>query len=105
ISCDWSDWLEPQLVLANGGTTDLTTLKWKSAKAGFGSVRVGKSAGGTAIAVDGKTYPKAIGTHAASVITYDLPANVVGFRASVAIDDGGMERKGKPSDAEVRFYV
>jgi|GEM_PF-46435 len=105
ISCDWSDWLEPQLVLANGTTTDLTTLKWKSAKAGFGSVHVGKSSGSNALLVDKKTYEKGIGTHAASVIAYDLPAGVVGFRASVAIDDGGMVRKGEPSDAEVRFLV
>ena len=105
ISCDWSDWLEPQLVMANGTTTDLTALKWKSAKAGFGSVRVGKSAGNAALLVDRKTHEHGLGTHAASVIVYDLPAGVVGFRASVAIDDGGMVRKGEPSDAEVRFLV
>src|SRR4051812_19304774 len=43
ISCDWSDWLEPKLIMADGTVTDLTTLTWKSAKSGSGKVNVGKN--------------------------------------------------------------
>ncbi|MDB6140533.1 MAG: rane-bound dehydrogenase domain protein [Verrucomicrobiaceae bacterium] len=35
-SCDWSDWLEPRLIMADGSSKDLTSLTWKSAKAGSG---------------------------------------------------------------------
>lgn len=104
-SCDWSDWIEPKLVMADGKITDLTTLKWKSAKAGFGGVNVGKSSGNRPLLVDKKNFERGLGTHAASTIVYELPAGAEKFQAQVAIDDGGMERNGGPSDAKVRFYV
>ncbi len=105
ISCDWSDWIEPQLVMADGTRKDLTTVPWRSAEAGFDEVRVGKATGSGPLLVDGKTYSQGIGTHAASIIAYALPAGVARFQARVAIDDGGMIRGGQPSDAAVRFQV
>ena len=105
ISCDWSDWLEPKLIMSDGTTTDLTTLPWKSAKAGSGKVNVNKNAMNGPLVVDQKTYEKGIGTHASSTIIFDLPPGVERFTAKVAIDDGGMIRKGAPSDASVRFHV
>ncbi|MEY4484275.1 MAG: hypothetical protein RL693_1727, partial [Verrucomicrobiota bacterium] len=104
-SCDWSNWIEPKLIMADGTTKDLTTLTWKSAKAGSGNVNLGKASGGGPLTVDGKTYEKGIGTHAASTIAYDLPAGAERFTARVAIDDGGMVRDKKPSDASVQFFV
>ncbi|MDB6170556.1 MAG: hypothetical protein JWM88_3420, partial [Verrucomicrobia bacterium] len=103
-SCDWSDWLEPKLVMADGSMKSLTELAWKTAVAGHGKVAIGKSYGGTALKVAEQTF-NGIGTHAASTIVYDLPEGVERFKARVAIDDGGMIRAGKPSDAKVRFYV
>lgn len=105
ISCDWADWIEPKLVLADGSTKDLTLLTWKSAVTGYGEARVGKNNDNGPLSVDGKTYDKGIGTHAASLIAYDLPAGVVRFTAKAAIDDGGMERGGQPSNASMRFRV
>ncbi len=104
-SCDWSDWLEPVLVLADGTTKDLTTLGWKWAEASSGKPALGKNYSGGPLKVAGKTYAKGIGTHANSVIGFDLPAGVVGFRSKVAIDDGGAIRDGKPSGADVKFMV
>ena len=104
-SCDWSDWLEPKLIMADGSVKDLTKLAWKSAKAGSGKVNIGKSNAGGPLLVDKKTYANGIGTHAASTIVYELPEGVERFTAKVAIDDGGMVRKGGPSDASVRFHV
>ena len=103
-SCDWSDWLDPKLVMADGTVTELTTLPWKSAKAGSGSVNVGKNAMGGPLLVEEKKY-EGIGTHASSMIIYALPEGVERFTAKVAIDDGGMVRLGKASDASVRFHV
>ena len=104
-ACDWSDWLDPVLVMADGSTQDLTTLKWRRAEALAGSVNVGKNQNKGPLVVAGKTFAKGIGTHANSVIAYDLPAGVVGFRSQVAIDDGGALRNNKPSRADVRFLV
>ncbi|NBY37607.1 MAG: dehydrogenase, partial [Verrucomicrobia bacterium] len=91
--------------MADGTTKDLTTLTWKWAEAGSGKPAVGKNYSGGPLKVSGKVYAKGVGTHANSVIGYDLPADVVGFRAKVAIDDGGAIRNGKPSNADVRFMV
>ncbi len=104
-SCDWSDWVEPKLIMADGTAKDLTSLKWKSAEAGSGHVQIGKTAMGGPLMVEQKSYPNSIGTHAISMIVYDLPAGVERFTAKVAIDDGGMMRGGKASIASVRFHV
>ncbi len=104
-SCDWAAWLEPQLIMADGKTVNLTSLKWKSARASHGQPNMGKNYEGKPVKVANKEYANAIGTHAASVIAFDLPPGVVRFKALVAIDDGGMQRSGKPSDADVKFLV
>ncbi|WP_395745762.1 PVC-type heme-binding CxxCH protein [Prosthecobacter sp.] len=105
ISCDWADWLEPKLIMADGSTQDLTKLKWKATSQGSGATHVGKSAMGKPLLVGGQTYTSGIGTHARSIIVYDLPQGVERFTAQAAIDDGGMERGGKPSNASVKFQV
>jgi len=105
ISCDWADWLDPKLIMADGSTKDLTKLPWKAASQGSGGTRVGKSAMGDALLVNGQKFENGIGTHARSVIVYDLPQGVTGFTAQAAIDDGGMERGGKASNASVKFQV
>lgn len=105
ISCDWADWLEPKLVMADGTSKNLGDLQWKAAKAGSGKVQVGKSYSGDALLVEKQAYPAGIGTHASSEIVYDLPEGAERFQAKVAIDDGGMVRSGKASDAHLRFFV
>lgn len=105
ISCAWANWIEPTLVLADGTTVDLTTLKWVSASAGAGTPNVGKSHIKSPLMVGGKEFAKGIGTHAASIIKYELPAGVEKFVSKVAIDDGGMERGGKPSGVKIKFLA
>jgi putative membrane-bound dehydrogenase-like protein len=105
ISCDWADWIEPEIVLADGAVIDLTTLRWRSSKQGSGSTVIGLNNQNKPITVDGKFLTKGIGTHADSLIAYDLPAGASKFRAKVAIDDGGMKRDGKLSGASVKFMV
>ena len=91
--------------MADGSVRDLTTLTWKSAKSGSGKVSIGKNYAGGPLLAEKKTFGKGIRTHAPSTIVFDLPAGVERFTAKVAIDDGGMVRAGKPSDASVRFHV
>ena len=105
ISCDWANWIEPVLEMADGSKRDLTSLKWKSADADHGKVLVGKNQSGTPLKVDGAVFEKGIGTHGSSLIVFDLPEGAVRFSARVGLDDGGIERGGKPSDASVQFRV
>lgn len=105
ISCDWANWIEPKIIMSNGAVKDLTELKWKAAEAGHGKTQVNKNIEGGALTVDKKTYAKGLGTHAGSWIAYELPAGAARFVSKVAIDDGGMVRSGKASDAQVRFAV
>ncbi len=105
ISCDWASWIEPKLILQDGTTVDLTALPWKSAKSGSGSAQLNKGYSNAPLTVGGQTFAKGIGTHAYSVIQYDLPAGAARFQAQVAIDDGGMIRNGQPSDAKIQFAL
>ncbi len=55
---------------------------------------VGKKAGGGALKVDGVPVKYGIGTHANSVIVYDIPAGTTEFRARGALDNGGTDQGG-----------
>ncbi|MEI6870874.1 MAG: PVC-type heme-binding CxxCH protein [Verrucomicrobiota bacterium] len=105
ISCAWANWIEPELIREDGTSIDLTTLSWSSATTGSGAVRIGKTNANTPLLVAGKAYEKGIGTHSESVIEYSLPEGIAGFRAKVAIDDGGAIRNGKPSGAQIQFLA
>ena len=103
-ACDWSDWIEPEVILADGTVVDLTKLKWKDVES-LGTTRVGKNYDGKPLKIDGKEYTRGIGTHSPSFIAFDLPGPAKSFRAKVGIDDGGAIRGGKPSSADVKFAV
>ena len=103
-SCDWANWIEPEVVLMDGKVLDLTQLKWKEAKA-LGQTRIGQNYDGKPLKVAGQVYARGIGTHANSFIAYELPGPAKSFRAKVAIDDGGAIRDNKPSTADVKFAV
>lgn len=105
FSFDWADWIEPKLTLKGGKTLDLTELKWRSSETSYGQSKVGKNIEGGSLLIDKKTYEKGIGTHAASTIVFDLPADVETFTAKVGLDDGGAFRDGKPTSAGVKFQV
>ncbi|WP_193726654.1 NPCBM/NEW2 domain-containing protein [Paenibacillus guangzhouensis] len=65
----------------------LTDLNWVSATAGWGTVQKDKSIGENTITLNGKTYAKGIGTHAASHITYNLNGQYARFTSDVGVDD------------------
>jgi hypothetical protein len=49
----------------------------------------------------GKTYPRGIGTHATSVITYAIPPGATRFRALAGPDDGALEQGGGQTAIEL----
>jgi hypothetical protein len=91
IDCDHADWLEPKLIEPNG-EKKLTDLKWISAHTQWGEVTISKSISGGELIVNGKKYSDGIGTHALSVIEYDLPAGFTHFKAKAGLDKGGTSQ-------------
>ena len=99
-ACDWADWAYPRLIEVNGEETKLTDLKWKSAKTAWGKVNLHKNCGGGSLTINDKAIHYGIGTHANSVIHYELPKDhqFIEFRTLAGIDKGGSDQKaGKAS--------
>ena len=98
FTADWTDWIEPTLIMEDGSKVKLSDVKMKQATAGWGGVVVNKNAGGTEMSVEGYT-PKnkngkvlGIGTHSNSVISFDVPAGAKSLEGAVAIDAGGTKQ-------------
>ncbi|MCB2379062.1 NPCBM/NEW2 domain-containing protein [Hymenobacter sp. BT635] len=101
IAWDHADWLSP--VLRNGPqTVPLSSIPWKMATAGWGKVTANKSVSGADLLVAGRTYEQGIGTHANSMIEYDLPAGFTRFQATVGLDNAGAAQN---TGGTVQFLV
>ena len=106
FSCDWADWAEPRLV-GPAGEQKLTDLKMKSGTSGFGNIAVNKNAGGQGMKINGQSVEYGIGTHANSVIYYELPADhkFTRFQARGGLDNGGTDQGNCGEQASVQFQV
>ena len=104
-SCDWADWIDPVVVVADGGEISLTQMKWKQIVTGYGRTTLNKNWSGGPMKVGDEEYKRGFGTHATSVLEVNLPKGSKRFKGRGAIDDGGMIRGGKPSNAEIRFLI
>jgi hypothetical protein len=89
---DHAAWMEPRIT-GRKGTLNLTDLKWKSAKAGWGEVRVNRAADGKPLAGNG------IGTHSLSLIEFELPRGYDTFHAR------GILTPGNEGKGSVEFVV
>lgn len=79
---DHAAWFNPVFVNTAGKEVKLKSLKWKSAKSGWGKIGFGKSATGGALkSHDGEDAPDGLGTHADSIIVYDVPKGAARFKA------------------------
>jgi putative membrane-bound dehydrogenase-like protein len=103
IPADWADWCEPRLV-GPSGEMKLTDLKWKMAVSGWGGVAVNRRADGGPLKVAGKSVEYGIGTHANSVIAFDVPDGYQRFKARGALDEGGTSQ-GKGSTVTFAVYT
>ena len=104
-SHDWANWIEPEVVMQDGTVLDLTTFSWKTAASASGQVHRGRNYRGGPLLVDGKEFASGLGTHADSMILFEVPGNATTFRAKVALDDGGAVRGTELTPASVRFLV
>ncbi|MFM7249200.1 MAG: PVC-type heme-binding CxxCH protein [Planctomycetaceae bacterium] len=98
--CDWADWIEPAFEGPEGTKTPLADLDWRRATTEWGEVRKGRSAGGGALRVDGKEV-RGIGTHANSVIEFEVPQGATRLVGAGGLDDGGAEQ----GAGSIRFAV
>ncbi len=105
FSCDWCDWAEPRLI-GPDGEQKLTDLKWSAANSEWGQVRVGANADGGLLRIDGNPVAEGIGTHANSIIEYDLPEGhkFTRFMATAGLDNGGTDQAGG-RESSVQFHV
>jgi hypothetical protein len=101
FAADHFDWSTPRLV-GPQGELKLTDLPWVSATAGWGQPSTKTAVGGKEMRIDGKPVPYGIGTHADSIIEYDLPVGYTRFKAFGGLDEGGVSQ---PFGATVRALV
>ena len=96
---DWADWVEPKLV-GKQGEKSLLDLEWFEASAEYGKVSKNANAEGGPLQVRNQAV-KGIGTHAYSVIGYELPAGYERFQVTCALDNNGVSR----GPTTVRFHI
>ena len=104
FGCDWANWAEPRLT-GPAGEKKLTDLKWKSASSGFGQVQLNKNTGGQTMNIDGKAVAYGIGTHANSLVAFDVPDGYNRFQARGGLDNGGTDQGACGETASVVFQV
>lgn len=88
---DHAAWIEPTLT-GPKGTLKLTGLKWTSATAGWGKVGINLTVDGKPLTLNGASA-EGIGTHAPSIIEFDIPEGYDTFHAQGALTPGN-EGKG-----------
>ncbi len=101
FSCDWADWIEPTLV-GPAGTKKLTEVKFREATTQWGRVNVGKNANGEPLSIADKKFEDGIGTHANSVIAFQLPEGYEKLKFTAGVDVGGTKQN---NGGTVRFAV
>jgi alpha-galactosidase len=101
IDWDHADWINPMLY-NDKDSLSLTSLKWKSASAGWSNVQMNASVSGGKLIVDGKNYEEGIGTHANSVIEFDIPQGFTKFKAMAGVDEAGAVQN---TGATMQFMV
>ncbi|MEZ6076932.1 MAG: NPCBM/NEW2 domain-containing protein [Pirellulaceae bacterium] len=103
-SCDWADWVEPHLLDSNG-ETKLTDLDWDRATTSNGSVLVDKNSEGLPLRVSDRPVSYGIGTHASSVIAYDIADRGFQWFAARGGLDNSREDLGEPDCSEANLGV
>ena len=106
FGCDWADWAEPRLA-AGDKEQKLTDLNWKAASSQFGDVQKNKNCSGGAMRIAGQDVAYGLGTHANSVIEFELPKDhqFTRFKARGGLDNGGTDQASCGSGSSVQFHV
>lgn len=103
FACDWAVWAEPRLT-GPAGELRLTDVRWKSARSDWGQTLVNRNAAGQPLQIAGQSVSNGIGTHANSIIHFELPEGYTRFRARVGLDQGGTSQN-NGATSSVQFHV
>ncbi|MFM7739721.1 MAG: NPCBM/NEW2 domain-containing protein, partial [Planctomycetota bacterium] len=101
FSHDWADWADAKLIGPKGQLA-LSSLKPTMTTSGWGSVQMNKNCEGRPLRISGRTFESGIGTHASSVVGFELPEGYEKFEALAGLDEGGTSQPGG-DNASVRF--
>ena len=101
---DWADWAEPHLV-GPDGQKKLTEPPWRYATSGWRDVQINKDVTGRDLNLAGSKPAYGIGTHAYSLISYDLPVGYERFRASCGLDFDCVQREDAAATASIEVLV
>jgi putative membrane-bound dehydrogenase-like protein len=103
-SCDWADWIDP-VVIKGDKRLSLVELGWKSATADWGNVNKNASAGGAPLRVNGEAIKApGIGSHANSLVHFEVPEGFTHFESTIALDQGGVSQQNGDASS-LRFWV
>jgi len=103
---DHADWVEPVLS-GPAGEIRLTDIPWARATAGWSETRIGINAIGQPLSVGGQPVAWGIGTHAVSVIAYELPDGHgwTRFSSKAALDDSSVRQNPNAGSVQFQIYV
>ena len=105
ISFDHAGWLQPRLEDALGREFSLLNLKWNYAESEWGVIGVGTDAQGDILMHKRMEHIDGIGTHALSVIEYDIPEGYRLFKATGVITDSGANQTNSRSSVVFEVYT
>jgi len=107
IAWDHADWGLARLTKPDGAQLRLADLNWVSATSGWKpQPEKNKSIDGNPLRINGVTLEHGIGTHALSVIGYDLPPGFTEFHARAGLDDEiNSAAPNTATSATVRFLL
>ena len=105
IAFDHAAWLKPRLEDTLGREFSLLELEWKFADSEWGVMGVGMDALGNPLTHNGEIKGSGIGTHALSVIEYDIPEGYRLFKATGVISDSGSTQRRSLSSVVFEVYT
>ncbi|MCY2931714.1 MAG: NPCBM/NEW2 domain-containing protein [Planctomycetota bacterium] len=101
---DRADWFEPRLA-GPKGELKLTELKWTFANSGYMTPKINRTVNNEQeIIVNGVKAAYGIGTHAQSMIAYDLPPGYTHFKCKAGLDELVLKET-DPDASKVKFLV
>jgi alpha-galactosidase len=98
---DYADWIAPILYNAKD-TLLLTSQRLVRATAGWGRVMKNKCVSGSPLVVNDVEYANGLGTHANSVLEFNIPAGYTRFASKAGIDKAGATQN---AGATMQFMV
>ncbi len=100
ITCDLANWIDPRWV-SGEREQPLSEQDWAEARSSWGKTQRNRNAEGGPLRVNGKEV-KGIGTHANSLIAFQVPEGVQRFRVRAGLDSQGVA---EGEGATVQFLV